>query len=52
MTTPTSDDRLHRQLEIALDIAEDDRIRYHLREALQLQLAEKDRECSDEIENY
>ncbi|WP_018258245.1 hypothetical protein [Halomicrobium katesii] len=38
MTVRPDDDRLHRQLETALEIADDDRIRYHLREALQLRL--------------
>lgn len=51
MTAPAPDDRLQRQLEIALDIAENDQIKYHLREALQLQLAEAELRSAEEIES-
>ena len=51
MTAPSADDKLRRQLEIALDVAEDDRIKYHLREALQLQLAEDELRDAEPIEN-
>jgi hypothetical protein len=50
MTPRPADDKLRRQLEIALDVAEDDRIKYHLREALQLQLTADELEHTDEIE--
>jgi len=48
MTLRTSDDELERTLETALDIAEGDRVKYHLREALQLQIADADVECGEE----
>ena len=38
------DDPIERQLEAALRASDDDAARYHLREALQLRIAEKDRD--------
>lgn len=46
MTLRTTDDTLGRQLERALETAEADRVRYHLREALQLHII--DSELADE----
>ena len=48
MTPHTADDELERTLETALDIAEEDRVKYHLREALQLQIVDTDVECGEE----
>jgi|GEM_PF-2643074 len=45
MTLSAPDDDLQRQLETALDIAECDRVKYHLREAMQLRISDADLEC-------
>jgi len=50
MTLTVPDDDLQRQLETALDIAERDRVKYHLREAMQLRISdvETESELSEE----